>query len=201
MARFRTFRRRRPYRTRRSYRSRYGRYRRRGTRIAYVKGEKKAYRKCRKLSGMINKVGIYFPELGAKVFVSRKKFNVMYNYAKLIVHRIINKHAHHEHEHPIGPLNRIHELEMYRIRKGMVKRAQYRRMINHVLVQMVKKNWYSLWYSFKNDQLAEQAQQLLHHAHHHHAIHETAGVNPLTGPGRHAHFDMNEDMLGELNDF
>lgn len=148
------------------YRRRHHR-RRRSFKKSY---RRKSYRRRYRKSGGYGKIGVYFAELGAKVYISKHKWRVMHLYAKLIAHSIINRHAHHanaSHMQVETALTQPHT------RKVKVHKGEYKRLVNHIMCQMIKKNWYSLWYDYKNQKLTSEAQKVLQDARTHAHIHGT----------------------------
>nr|UOF78960.1 hypothetical protein [Cressdnaviricota sp.]UOF81297.1 hypothetical protein [Cressdnaviricota sp.] len=165
-------------------------------RRTFIRGEKKGFRLAKRKSGSIGKVGVYFPELGAKVYVSRKKYKVMRTYAKLIVNYVVHHHQkrrtdmevlgenHHDMEEIVADLNKYKRVPW----------REYRRMVNHVLVQMIKKNWYQRWYAERNEDLAKQAEHVLMQAH----ADKPAGIDRLLPPEM-KHFEVDDAVFGALN--
>lgn len=185
MARFRNFRRKRFGRRRYSKR----RFFRRGTRKAFVAGKRRAWRSARRKSGSFGKVGVYIPELGAKVYVARHKYRVMYQFAKLIAHKNLNQHHHKMDAVPLNALDSNNKiLHARHLVKKVIPKAQYRKLVQSIIVQMIKKNWYSLWYLNQNDHLATKAEDILDKAHSHQSAHpfnpqhHIAGGMPLVAP-------------------
>lgn len=130
-------------------------YKRKRYSAAYRKGYWKAKRVDRRKSGVGNKVGIYYAELGCKIYISRRKYKTMKVYARLMVNCHLYDHNHKDN----SGANNTNDI------KGHVQysKRDYRKMIHHVIIRMLQTNWYHNWYMQKNLGLAEQAYHVLTH--------------------------------------
>lgn len=128
---------------------------------------KRSYRRRSTHKGMI---GIWYNKLGAKVYVARHKFKVMHTYAKLILQNMLNNHT-QQNQHVVQTIGNVTTDEIKQIqqhRKITINRQQYKHAMNHILSVMIEKNWYSLWYAYKNHKITTEAAHILEHGEDHH---------------------------------
>lgn len=136
----------------------------RSYRRQYKKGFYKAKRRFAKASGSYGKVGVFMSHLRAKVFVSKRKYKVMAQYAALIAKLVIGEHHKNAADQQMG-----HDagIRLSKTHHTIPKRS-YRRLIGVIMERMVITNWYTNWYEHRNYGLARDAKGVLEtHTHQH----------------------------------